>query len=91
MLILVSYDIPNDKRRLAVANALLDFGRRVQYSVFECDIEEAALDQLRHRLRRFVVEDEDSVRLYRICAACQARIESLGLPGPKGPQDVYIV
>jgi len=40
MLILVSYDIPNDRRRVKIAKTLEDFGDRVQYSVFECDLEQ---------------------------------------------------
>ena len=38
-LIVVSYDIPDDRRRLRLANTLKDFGIRVQYSVFECRLE----------------------------------------------------
>ena len=38
MFILVSYDIPNDKRRLKVMKAVQDYGTRVQYSVFECEL-----------------------------------------------------
>src|SRR6185436_13646804 len=40
MLILVSYDIPDDRRRTKLANALKDFGERVQYSVFEFLLDE---------------------------------------------------
>ena len=36
MFYIVSYDMPDDKKRLKMANTLLDFGTRVQYSVFEC-------------------------------------------------------
>jgi len=38
MLYVISYDIPDDERRLKVAKILLDFGRRVQYSVFEAHL-----------------------------------------------------
>ncbi|MGP1372035.1 MAG: CRISPR-associated endonuclease Cas2, partial [Almyronema sp.] len=36
MLVLVVYDIPDDKRRTKLATFLEGYGRRVQYSVFEC-------------------------------------------------------
>jgi CRISPR-associated protein Cas2 len=42
MLILVSYDVPDDRRRTRLAHALKDFGERVQYSVFECRLDERA-------------------------------------------------
>ena len=37
MLYLISYDVTDDARRRHVMEALKDFGRRVQYSVFECN------------------------------------------------------
>jgi CRISPR/Cas system-associated endoribonuclease Cas2 len=40
MLYLISYDVSDDTRRRRVYEALKDFGRRVQYSVFECETEE---------------------------------------------------
>jgi len=39
MLILVSYDVPDDRRRTKIAALLKDFGERVQYSVLECLLE----------------------------------------------------
>src|ERR1700745_1054007 len=36
MLYVVSYDIPDDRRRTRVHSALTGFGTWVQYSVFEC-------------------------------------------------------
>ncbi len=41
MLYLISYDIPIDKRRLAIARMLEGSGQRVQRSVFECDLSDA--------------------------------------------------
>jgi CRISPR-associated protein Cas2 len=40
MLILVSYDVPDDRRRTRLAHALKDFGERVPYSVFEYRLDE---------------------------------------------------
>lgn len=44
MLYTISYDIPDDKRRLKIAKILLDYGPRVQYSVFEAQLDTAALE-----------------------------------------------
>jgi CRISPR-associated protein Cas2 len=92
MLILVSYDIPDDRRRVKIAKTLEDFGERVQYSVFECDLEQEHLERLQRRLEKLVTEEEDSVRFYLLCARCENSVEVLGrgeVPGE--PPDVYIV
>lgn len=78
MLYTISYDIPDDKRRLKIAKILLDFGRRVQYSVFEAELDTDSLERLRHRVKGGVDLAEDSVRIYPHCAACAARIEIIG-------------
>jgi len=45
MLIVVSYDIPDDRRRLQLSKALKDFGKRVQWSVFECHLDDRQLGE----------------------------------------------
>jgi len=79
VLILVSYDIPDDRRRTRLAHALKDFGQRVQYSVFECLLEEEQVVRLRERVAKLTDPTEDSVRIYRLCANCEARVEIQGL------------
>jgi len=92
MLILVSYDIPDDRRRVKIAKTLEDFGERVQYSVFECELEQQHLDRLRNRLGMLVEEDDDSIRFYLLCARCKGSIEVLGRGEvPSEPPEVYIV
>ncbi len=76
-LYLISYDITNDRARTRLAHLLEEYGQRVQYSVFEVWLSEVELARLRSRLA-FVVEEEGSVRLYGLCAACQKRVEVLG-------------
>jgi CRISPR-associated protein Cas2 len=91
MLILVSYDIPDDRRRTRLAHALKDFGERVQYSVFECNLKEDQLNRLRARVTALIEPQEDSVRIYRLCAECAARLEIQGLGRPTGDPDVYVL
>jgi CRISPR-associated protein Cas2 len=45
-----SYDVPSDRSSTKIAALLKDFGERVQYSVFECLLEDAALARLRTKL-----------------------------------------
>ena len=71
MEILVTYDVATDtaagRRRLRrVAKVCEGHGQRVQKSVFECVLNAAQLEQLRHRLRREIDLEEDSLRIYRL-------------------------
>ena len=82
--LLVVYDITNDRRRTRVHNALLDFGTPVQYSVFECWVDEQEEMRLKRIVRRLTKPRADSVRYYRLCASCVANIEVLGPPDVTG-------
>ncbi len=87
----VTYDIPDDRRRLRVARWLERFGTRVQYSVFEMYLSLEEWQQVRARLERWLVPGEDQVRVYRLCAACRQRIEVLGRGQPSPPPATVVV
>jgi CRISPR-associated protein Cas2 len=89
-LYIISYDIPNDRRRTKVAKLLLGFGQRVQYSVFECYLDKKQILLLRTRLLNLAKEEEDNVRIYDLCDGCERRVESIGREGPR-EEDVFIV
>lgn len=78
MFYLVSYDIPDDRRRDRVARALKRVAERVQYSVFEAEMKPADMQKLVRRLTRLVDEGQDSVRIYAICAECKPRVTIIG-------------
>jgi len=83
MLVLVSYDVstvtPGGKRRLArVAKACVGFGLRVQYSVFECEVEPAQWVRLRNVLLDLIDPEQDSLRFYHLGAKWQRRVEQHG-------------
>lgn len=88
---LISYDIPDNKRRTKVANALEDYGQRVQFSVFEVWLDSSTKRELTQRLQRVIDEEEDSVRFYWLCAQCQRRVMVLGSGTPPQPPDVVII
>lgn len=73
----ISYDISDDRKRNKVANILEDYGKRVQYSVFECRLDEKTLAELIDKLKPFP-ERNDSIRVYQICEACLKRVILLG-------------
>ncbi|HSW45505.1 MAG TPA: CRISPR-associated endonuclease Cas2 [Phycisphaerae bacterium] len=79
MLVTFCYDIPNDRRRCHVARLLDGVGRRVQYSVFEGDLDDKTLANVIERVKRVIHPTEDSVRVYRICATCKKQTVLLGI------------
>ena len=91
MFYIISYDIPDDKRRGKIAKILLDFGSRVQYSVFEAILTKELLEKLLKRLKKVVNLKEDSIRIYRLCNDCKQRIEILGCGKVSEDKDVYIL
>ncbi len=80
---MVSYDVANvdgaGARRLRrVARACLDYGQRVQYSVFECLVDPAQWALLRQRLIDEIDPKEDSLRFYYLGNNWRRRIEHIG-------------
>lgn len=80
---LITYDVSTvsraGRRRLRrVARACLDFGQRVQNSVFECEVDPAQWTALRARLMDEIDATQDSLRFYRLGAEGRRRIEHVG-------------
>ncbi len=88
---LVSYDIPDDRRRTKLAKVLKDFGDRVQYSVFECILDKELLDRMTARIKKVIAEEEDSVRIYTLCADCEKGVTVIGQGEVSQEEDVYIL
>ena len=83
MLMLITYDVATrdaaGRRRLRrVARLCRDFGQRVQYSVFECQVDPAQWAVLRARLMDEIDEQLDSLRFYRLGANWRSRVEHVG-------------
>jgi CRISPR-associated protein Cas2 len=90
-LILVAYDVSDDKRRVRLAKALARYGDRVQYSVFACRLAPAQVDRMRRDVAREVDPSEDSVRFYEVCAACLPRAVAFGRTRlPAAPRAVIL-
>ena len=83
MMMLITYDVSTEsdggKRRLRrVARACKDFGQRVQYSVFECEVDPAQWVKLRARLLKEIDQAQDSLRFYHLGANWKPRVEHIG-------------
>ena len=77
---IVVYDIPCDKRRKHLSDLLEGYGKRVQYSVFECLLTQSKYNELRERLRKKVKLAEDSVRFYPLSRHTLNQVEAWGEP-----------
>lgn len=68
MLIVVAYDICDHKRLSRVAKICEEYGTRVQYSVFECHLDNDQFEELWLRLLEEIKEDEDRIVAYKLDA-----------------------
>lgn len=89
MLIVICYDVADDRRRNRIARTLEGYGERVQDSVFECHLDAARLRRLKATLRPLVDETADRVRYYRLCGKDSALVAWRGRGG--APRDVVDV
>jgi CRISPR-associated protein Cas2 len=79
MLIVVAYDITDERRLRKIATLCEDYGLRVQYSVFECRLETHLFDQFWNELRATIDSGTDRLVAYKVCAACAREIRDAGL------------
>ncbi|MFZ2490128.1 MAG: CRISPR-associated endonuclease Cas2 [Thermoanaerobaculia bacterium] len=83
MMVLVSYDVETltaagRKRLRRIAKACRDLGQRVQFSVFECEVDPAQWAALRARLIGEIDPDKDSLRFYFLGSNWRRRVEHVG-------------
>ena len=78
MLIIVAYDVTDQRRLHRVAKCCEDHGLRVQYSVFECRMEADEFELFWMELSDLIDPEEDRIVAYRICVNCAQRIYAAG-------------
>ena len=83
MMVLVSYDVSTtsasgEKRLRRLARACRDYGQRVQYSVFEIDVDYAQWTFLKSKLCELIDPEQDSLRFYYLGKNWQTKIEHVG-------------
>lgn len=96
MLVLITYDVNTEDaagrtRLRRVAKRCVDFGQRVQNSVFECLLNEAQYCSLKHELAGMIHQEKDSLRFYNLGNHYQSRIEHVGAKAGYDPQDVLMI
>ena len=92
MHLVVAYDIVDNRIRARVAKALVFYLNRVQKSVFEGELPYERYLEMKERLNTMIDHDQDSIRIYHICAGCNRLTEVMGqavyVPDPD--EDVVI-
>ncbi|MDP8238809.1 MAG: CRISPR-associated endonuclease Cas2 [Candidatus Hatepunaea meridiana] len=89
---LICYDISNDKKRTKLAKMLDNYGDRVQESVFELPrLDREIFDRCLSKLKKFKIDEEDSIRIYPLCESCKKGIILFGVGTAMEVPDVYIV
>ena len=96
MLTLITYDVctadaAGRKRLSKVAKICVNYGQRVQNSVFECELDNAQLIVVRDKLRKAMDEKQDSLRIYNLGNHYASRIEHYGVKNTYDPEDARIL
>ena len=96
MLVLITYDVNTEnyagKRRLRqIARQCVNYGQRVQNSVFECSLDAAQCVALKAKLCSIMDEKSDSLRFYYLGNNFRNKIEHFGVKAGYSPDDVLIV
>ena len=96
MQVLITYDVetitPAGKKRLRqVAKVCLDYGQRVQNSVFELNIYPADLVEIKNKLEKIIDPQKDSIRIYNLGKNWERRVESLGRVDTYNPEKDLLI
>ena len=83
MLVLITYDVNTEtaagkKRLRQVAKQYVNYGRRVQNSVFECILDNAQCVMLKSILSEIIDENVDSLRIYYLGNKYKTKVEHIG-------------
>ena len=95
MLVLVTYDVNTEtaegRRRLRkVAKTCVDYGQRVQNSVFECLLDAAQYTMFKAKLSALIDPQSDSLRFYQLGNSYKHKVEHIG-HALEWPQDVVLL
>lgn len=95
MMVLVTYDVNTEsdegkKRLRRVAKECVNYGQRVQNSVFECLVDPAQFAQLKHSLCDIIDYEKDSLRFYYLGKNWHRRIEHFGAKGGYDPEGFLV-
>lgn len=96
MMVLITYDVNTEnatgrKRLRRIAKECVNYGQRVQNSVFECVLDTAQCRQLQHKLVGIMDQEKDSLRFYYLGSNYQSKIEHFGNKQTYEPEGILII
>ena len=95
-MVLITYDVNTEdaqgrKRLRQIAKQCVNYGQRVQNSVFECVLDAAQCKQLQHKLLSLMDPEKDSLRFYYLGNRYQTKIEHFGIKESYEPEGVLMI
>ena len=96
MLVLITYDVNTEdvagrKRLRQIAKQCVNYGQRVQCSVFECLLDAAQCRILQAKLFKIMDPEKDSLRFYYLGNHYESKIEHFGVKISYSPEDTLIL
>lgn len=96
MLVVITYDVNTEtpagqKRLRQMAKQCVNYGQRVQNSVFECLLDAAQCRSLQAKLRAIMDENTDSLRFYYLGNHYQSKVEHFGIKRSYEPEGILLV
>ncbi len=96
MMVLITYDVNTEdaagrKRLRQIAKQCVNYGQRVQNSVFECLLDAAQCRALQAKLVAIMDQNQDSLRFYYLGNNYQTKIEHWGAKATYDPEDVWML
>ncbi len=96
MLVLITYDVNTEDsagryRLRRVAKECVNYGQRVQNSVFECNLDAAKYELVRHKLEQLIDPKKDSLRFYNLGNNYNSRILHIGAKESYDAEGVLMV
>ena len=96
MLVLITYDVNTEDaagrtRLRQIAKQCVNYGQRVQNSVFECLLDAAQCRMLQAKLCRIADLEKDSLRFYYLGNHYENKIEHFGAQASYDPEDVLML
>ena len=96
MMVLITYDVNTQdaagrKRLRQIAKQCVNYGQRVQNSVFECVLDAGQCKALQHQLCLIMDEDKDSLRFYYLGNNYKTKIEHFGIKESYEPEGALLI
>ena len=96
MLVLITYDVNTEdssgrKRLRQIARQCVNYGQRVQNSVFECLLDAAQCRSLQAKLCKIMDPEKDSLRFYYLGDRYKNKIDHFGTKASYDPEDVLMI